>query len=399
MKVAVVGGGSTYTPELVAGFSARLDVLDLDELVLHDIDAERLEVVGGLAMRMLDAVRTTTSLPDALDGADIVLVQLRVGGQQVRLRDETIPGKYGLVGQETTGPGGFAKAMRTVPVVLDIAAAARKYARDDAWIVDFTNPVGIVTRALLDEGHRAMGLCNVAIGLQRRIAKHYDARPEQVELDHAGLNHLTWVRSVRVDGVERLPELYDVMSDAGVPAELMRTLHAIPSYYLRYFYCTDDVIEEQTLGPHRAEQVLAIERELLELYRDPELDHKPDLLDQRGGAYYSEAAAALVTSLVTGDNARHYVNVRNNGTIAGLPYDAVVEVPATVDRSGARPVAVAPLAPEMLGLVQAVTQYEILTIEAARSGDQNVAARALLANPLVRQWQHIPDLLGDLLGT
>jgi len=220
MKIAVVGGGSTYTPELVAGFSARLDVLDLDELVLHDIDAERLEVVGGLAMRMLDAVRTTTSLPDALDGADIVLVQLRVGGQQARLRDETIPGKYGLVGQETTGPGGFAKAMRTVPVVLDIAAAARKYARDDAWIVDFTNPVGIVTRALLDEGHRAMGLCNVAIGLQRRIAKHYDARPEQVELDHAGLNHLTWVRSVRVDGVERLPELYDLLSDAGVPPDL-----------------------------------------------------------------------------------------------------------------------------------------------------------------------------------
>ncbi|HEY3716255.1 MAG TPA: 6-phospho-beta-glucosidase [Jatrophihabitantaceae bacterium] len=399
MKIAVVGGGSTYTPELVAGFSARLDVLDLDELVLQDVDAERLEVVGGLAMRMLDAVRTTTSLPDALDGADIVLVQLRVGGQQARLRDETIPGKYGLVGQETTGPGGFAKAMRTVPVVLDIAAAARRYARDDAWIIDFTNPVGIVTRALLDEGHRALGLCNVAIGLQRRIAKHYGARPEQVELDHAGLNHLTWVRSVRVDGIERLPELFDVMGDAGVPAELMRTLQAIPSYYLRYFYCTDEVIEEQALGPHRAEQVLAIERELLELYRDPELDHKPDLLDQRGGAYYSEAAAALVTSLVTGDNARHYVNVRNNGTIAGLPDDSVVEVPATVDRAGARPVAVAPLAPEMLGLVQAVTQYEILTIEAARSGDQSVAARALLANPLVRQWQHVPDLLGDLLAT
>ncbi len=190
MKVAVVGAGSTYTPELVAGFAARSGVVD--ELALHDIDESRLGVVGGLAMRMLSAVRTTTSLPDALDGAGAVLIQLRVGGQQARLRDETIPGRYGLVGQETTGPGGFAKAMRTVPVVLDIAEAARKYARADAWIIDFTNPVGIVTRALLDDGHRAMGLCNVAIGVQRRVAKHLGVPPEQVELDHAGLNHLSW---------------------------------------------------------------------------------------------------------------------------------------------------------------------------------------------------------------
>jgi 6-phospho-beta-glucosidase len=182
-----------------------------------------------------------------------------------------------------------------------------------------------------------------------------------------------------------------------VPADLMRTLNAIPSYYLRYFYCTDEVIGEQRHEPPRAEQVMAIERELLELYRDPSLTEKPALLDKRGGAYYSEAAAALVTSLHTGDGARHYVNVRNNGTIAGLPDDAVVEVPALVDRDGAHPVPVPPLAPELLGLVQAVTQYEILTIEAARTGDRNTATRALLANPLVRQWQHVPDLLGDLL--
>jgi 6-phospho-beta-glucosidase len=394
MKIAVVGGGSTYTPELVAGFAARPGVVD--ELVLYDIDAARLDIVGGLARRMFAAVRTTTSLPDAVDGADAVLIQLRVGGQHARLRDETIPGKYGLVGQETTGPGGFAKAMRTVPVVLDIADAARKHARADAWIVDFTNPVGIVTRALLDEGHRAVGLCNVAIGLQRRIAARLGVTPQDVELDHAGLNHLTWLRSVRVGGVERLPDLFDAL-DEGFPAGLMRTLDAIPSYYLRYFYCTDEVVDEQRREEPRAEQVLAIEQELLRMYQDPELDHKPALLDKRGGAYYSEAAAALVTSLHTGDNARHYVNVRNNGTIAGLPDDAVVEVPALVDRDGAHPVPVKPLAPEMLGLVQAVTQYEILTIEAARTGDREIAMRALLANPLVRQWEHVPALLGDLL--
>jgi 6-phospho-beta-glucosidase len=400
MKIAVVGGGSTYTPELVAGFAARTGVIDVDELVLHDIDAERLDVVGGLARRIFDAVTTTTALPDALAGADTVLIQLRVGGQLARLHDETIPGQYGLIGQETTGPGGFAKAMRTVPVVLGIAEAVRKYASPDAWIVDFTNPVGIITRALLDEGHPTIGLCNVAIGVQRRIAAHLGVPPDQVELGHAGLNHLTWVRSVRVGGVERLPELLDlpdVVGGAGVPAELMQLLHAIPSYYLRYFYCTDEVIEAQRHGPTRAEQVLAIERELLDMYRDPELDHKPALLDQRGGAYYSEAAAALVTSLANGDNARHYVNVRNNGTISGLPDDAVVEVPARVDGDGAHPVEVPPLAPEMLALVQAVTQYEILTVQAARSGDEDIAARALLANPLVRQWSPVRKLLRDLL--
>jgi 6-phospho-beta-glucosidase len=405
MKITVVGGGSTYTPELVDGFARRAGRLDVDDLVLHDVDAARLDVVGGLAGRILAAqaypgtVRTTTSLPDALEGADAVLVQLRVGGQQTRLRDETIPGRYGMVGQETTGPGGFAKALRTVPVVLDIAEATRKYAQPQAWIVDFTNPVGIVTRALLDEGHRALGLCNVAIGFQRRFAKHFGVLPQQVELDHVGLNHLTWIRAVRIDGVDRLPEIlaspYATEFDASV--ELMRTLQAIPSYYLHYFYDTDETVEEQRCGPHRAEEVLAIEQDLLAMYRDPALDHKPELLDRRGGAYYSEAAAALVTSLMTGDGAVHYLNVRNGTTIAGLPADAVVEVPATVDHAGAHAVDVVPLRPEMLGLVQSVTQYEVLTIDAARSGDPQIAARALLANPLVRQWRHIPALLDDIL--
>jgi 6-phospho-beta-glucosidase len=409
MKIAVVGGGSTYTPELVDGFARRAGLLNVDELILHDVDAARLDVVGGLAARILAAqsypggVRTTTSLSDALDGADAVLIQLRVGGQLTRLRDETIPGRYGLVGQETTGPGGFAKALRTVPVVLDIADAARKYAQPDAWIVDFTNPVGIVTRALLDEGHRAVGLCNVAIGFQRGFAEHFNVPPSRVELDHAGLNHLTWLRAVRIDGYDMLPDILrseygtELARELGVPIDLMRMLGAIPSYYLRYFYCTDEVVEEQKRGPHRAEEVLAIERELLRMYSDPALDRKPELLDQRGGAYYSEAAAALVTSLMTGDGARHYLNVRNERTIRGLSADAVVEVPAIVDRAGAHPVAVAPLRPEMLGLVQAVTQYELLTIEAAMSGDPQIAARALLANPLVRQWQHVTALLGDIL--
>ena len=401
MKIAVIGGGSTYTPELIEGFAARADVLPVDELVLEDISEERLDIVGGLARRILARTGhparlvTTTSLDDAVDGAAAVLVQLRVGGQQARLTDETLPGQFGLIGQETTGAGGFAKALRTVPVVLDIASVVTKRAAPGAWIVDFTNPVGIVTRALLDDGHRALGLCNVAIGLQRRLASRLGVEPERVRLDHAGLNHLSWVRRVLVDGVDRLPELLADPIDVGSPAELMRTLGAIPSYYLRYYYSTNEVLREG--GARRAEQVMEIEQQLLAMYADPALDRKPALLDERGGAYYSEAAAALVTSLLTGDGALHYVDLGNSGTITGLPDEAVVEVPATVDRSGAHAEPVAPLAPELLGLVQAVTAYEVLTIEAARSGDRTTALRALVAHPLVRQWETVVPMLDAIL--
>ena len=409
MKIAVVGGGSTYTPELIEGFARRAGVLAVDELVLQDVAADRLEVVGGLARRILAAQQfpgrlvTTTSLESAVDGAVAVLVQLRVGGQLARLVDETLPGRFGLLGQETTGPGGFAKALRTVPVVLDIADTVAKLARPDAWIVDFTNPVGIVTRALLDAGHRAVGLCNSAIGFQRRLAATFGVEPDRVRLGHAGLNHLTWIRTVAVDGVDRLPELLDspalaeVAADTGLPPDLLRTLRAIPSYYLHYFYRTDEAVRAQASGPKRAEEVLEIERTLLAMYADPALDHKPALLEQRGGAYYSEAAAALVTSLLTGDGAHHYVDVRNDGTIAGLPAEAVVEVPALVDTAGPHPVPVDPLPPELLGLVQAVTAYEVLAIEAARTGDRDTALRALLANPLVRQWDLAVPLLDALL--
>jgi 6-phospho-beta-glucosidase len=410
VKIAVIGGGSTYTPELIEGFARRSDVLAVDELVLHDVSQDRLDVVGGLAGRILakqgfaGRLTMTTSVEGAVTDAAAVLIQLRVGGQAARLVDETLPNKFGLLGQETTGPGGFAKGLRTVPVVLRIADLVRAKALPEAWIVDFTNPVGIVTRALLDEGHRALGLCNVAIGFQRRLAKQFGVDAARVRLDHVGLNHLSWIRRVLVDGVDRLPEMLaedegirQIVEDTEIPAELLRTIGAIPSYYLHYFYCTDHAVQAQLTGPHRAEEVLQIEKTLLDMYADPALDEKPALLEKRGGAYYSEAAAALVTSLLTGDGAHHYVDLRNNGTIAGLPDEAVVEVPAHVDLAGAHPVDVAPLAPEMLGLVQAVTAYEELTIEAAKTGSRKVALRALLANPLVRQWDVAVPLFDALL--
>jgi 6-phospho-beta-glucosidase len=379
------------------------------ELVLHDIDRERREVVGGLAARMLDrqgfagALSITGDLDHALDAADVVLIQIRVGGQAARLRDETIPAACGCVGQETTGAGGLAKAMRTVPVVLSIAERVRELSSSEAWIVDFTNPVGIVTRALLDAGHRAIGLCNVAINFQRQIAGHLGVTPDRVIVDQVGLNHLTWIRAVWVDGRDVLGELISDHVDAfaheiGLPRALIESLGAIPSYYLRYFYAEREVVQEQRMTTPRAKTVAQIEQELLELYRDPSLAEKPALLERRGGAFYSEAATQLVASLLSDSGDVQVVDVRNGGVLSGLADDDVVEVPARVGRDGAVPLPQPPLAPELLGLVQHVTAYERLAASAARTGDRDIARLALLANPLVREYRLAEGMLDRLLA-
>jgi 6-phospho-beta-glucosidase len=404
MKIAVVGAGSTYTPELVSGLTR----VPLDELALMDVDPERLGVVGGLARRMLDragyggGLTLTGELDAAVEGASFVLVQIRVGGQAARLRDETVPLACGCIGQETTGAGGFAKAMRTVPVVLAIADRVRERAEPGAWIVDFTNPVGIVTRALLDAGHRAVGLCNVAIGFQRSIARLLGLEPAQVVVDQVGLNHLTWIRAVHVDGRDVLPQLLaahgeELAEQCGSPRSLLQELGAVPSYYLHYFYAHDRVLAEQRDGVPRAQTVAEIERELLELYRDPSLAEKPALLEQRGGAFYSEAAVGLVASLLNGDGGVHEVDLRNGGTLAGLADDDVVEVPARVTASGPEPLPQAPLAPELLGLVQHVAAYERLAAEAAVTRDPRTARLALLAHPLVGQLDRVDALVEPLL--
>ena len=409
MKLAVVGGGSTYTPELVAGLARERERLDLTDVVLQDVDAERREVVGGLAARMLDAagydgnLAVTDDLDRALDGASFVLIQLRVGGQQARLSDETIPLACGCIGQETTGAGGLGKALRTVPVVLEIASRVRELAADDAWIVDFTNPVGIVTRSLLDAGHRAIGLCNVAIGLQRFTAQLLGAEPERVLVDQVGLNHLTWVRALLLDGEDVLPDLLadqgdELAAHVDLPRALLERLGAIPSYYLRYFYFHDEVLASQLVGTPRAAEVAEIERELLELYRDPALTTKPKLLERRGGAFYSEAATQLVASLASDAGDAQVVDVRNNGTIAGLADDDAVEVPARITANGPQPLDQAPLAPELLGLVQHVAAYERLAAAAAITGDRDLVYKALLAHPLVSQVPPVEELTEQLLA-
>jgi 6-phospho-beta-glucosidase len=409
VKIAVVGGGSTYTPELVDGIGRLRDVLPVDELVLVDPAAERLELVAGLGRRILarlghpGRLTTATSLEPALEGVDAVLIQLRVGGQAARNQDETWPLECGCVGQETTGAGGLAKALRTVPVVLDLAEQVRA-AAPDAWIIDFTNPVGIVTRALLQAGHRAVGLCNVAIGFQRRFAALLDVAPEAVELDHVGLNHLTWERAARVDGVDRLPGLLaahvdEIAPPVGLSADQLRALGVVPSYYLRYFYAHDEVVREQLATPSRAAEVAEIERQLLELYADPTLDEKPELLGQRGGAFYSEAAVQLAAGLLgDGPGATHVVNLRNDGSFPFLPDDAVIEVPAAVSRAGVTAVPLDPLEPLYAGLVAHVTAYEHLALEAALQGGRQRVFEALLAHPLVGQVDKADGLTDRLIA-
>ncbi|WP_067464997.1 6-phospho-beta-glucosidase [Actinomadura macra] len=413
MKLTVVGGGSTYTPELVDGLARMRADLPVSELVLADPDAGRLELVGGLAARMFaraghpGTVRTAVldtaaDLDDAVEGASVVLLQLRVGGQAARQVDETLPLTCGCVGQETTGAGGLAKALRTVPVVLDIAGRVTARA-PDAWIIDFTNPVGIVTRALLDAGHRAAGLCNVAIGVQRRAAGLLEVPPDRVGLGHAGLNHLTWVRSVTVDGEDVLPALLDEHAEqlsgaSGLPAEFLRGLGALPSYYLRYFYEHDRVVEEQRGSPTRAETVAALERDLLDLYADPTLDTKPARLDERGGAYYSEAAVQLAASLLTGRGDTQVVNVRNGATFPFLGEQAVIEVPARITSAGPEPLPVSPLEPLFAGLVAHVSAYEELALDAALRGGVDRVAAALLAHPLIGQRDTADRLARELVA-
>ncbi|HZR94156.1 MAG TPA: 6-phospho-beta-glucosidase [Gaiellaceae bacterium] len=409
MKLAVVGGGSTYTPEVVDGLVRLRDLISVDDLTLHDTNDERLAVVGGLARRMLGRaahpaqLRTTTSLDDAVEGADVVLIQIRVGGQAARMVDESLPLACGCLGQETTGFGGLAKALRTVPVVLGIADRVRALA-PDAWIVDFTNPVGIVTKALLDAGHRAVGLCSAAMVFQRHFAKILDVDPARVELDHLGLNHLTWEVGVRLDGSDILPTLLDehaerVARATGLPADLVQRLGNVPSYYLHYFYDHDGVVDEQRRTKSRAEVVSEIEAELLHLYADPSLAEKPELLQQRGGAGYSEAAVELIASLVgTAGVARHVVNLRNQGTFPFLADDAVIEVPALVRPGGVEAAELPELGALERGLVAHVSAYEDLALEAALHGGRERVFRALLAHPLVGQAPLAEELADRMLA-
>jgi len=396
LKICVIGGGSTYTPELIEGFIERKDELPVATIALMDIDEGRLRVVGGLAERMLRAagadveLRLTTQRREALEGADFVITQIRVGGLACRIQDEKIPLRFGVVGQETTGPGGFAKALRTIPVLLDIAHDMADVA-PGAHLINFTNPSGIVTEALLKYTDvPTIGLCNSPFGFQQGIARQLGVAPERIQLDYVGLNHLNWIRGVRLDGQDVFDQVLEsaiARARAGefpFSPQLLETLGMIPSYYLTYYYNHDQVVAEQRqAGKTRGEEVQEIEASLLELYADPNLRHKPALLEKRGGAHYSTVAVAVISAIHRDKGEVHIVNTRNNGALPDLPSDCVAELPSVINGSGARALPVAPLPPAIRGLVQAVKAYEELTVLAAAEGDERAALQALLAHPLV----------------
>ncbi|WP_145138881.1 6-phospho-beta-glucosidase [Paenibacillus sp. Y412MC10] len=417
LKIAVIGGGSSYTPELVEGFILHHRELPVRELWLVDIEPglRKLNIVGSLAKRMVEKsglpieVHLTTDCRKAIEGADFVSTQMRVGMLDARGRDESIPLKYGVIGQETTGPGGMMKALRTIPVLLDICRDMEELA-PNAWLLNFTNPAGMVTEAILKYSNvRSIGLCNAPIGLIKQTSAKYQVAPDRVYAEFVGLNHLHWVTRVDVEGEDKLDELLaDTAgySASNVPArewnpEFLQSLRSLPSYYLKYFYMTDAMLEEQLesfhQGINRAEVVKRVEEELFELYSDPDLKEKPKQLEQRGGAFYSEAAVNLMRSLYNGTNDIQTLNVANRGTLPFLPEDASIEVNCVVTKNGPLPLPVTRIPRMAVGLIQAVKTYEELAIDAAVTGDRGLAIQALAHHPLVPSVEVAIKMLDEML--
>lgn len=418
MKVAVIGGGSSYTPELVHGFLQRAKTFPLSELWLMDIDPERLAIVGGFARRMVAAhgspfsVKLTTNRGQAVRDASYVTTQLRVGGMQARKEDEHLGQRHGLIGQETTGVGGMAKALRTIPVILDIAADMRELA-PGALLVNFTNPAGLVTEALARYAPDvpSVGVCNVPITAKMRILELLERRTGQpiaaegAELQTLGLNHLSWHRGFTVDGEDVWPAVLEgtlaELRAAEHPEwdpELIANLGMLPNYYLGYYYDTAGKLAAQAQWPpSRAETVMAVEAELLAQYADPERSEPPPNLMQRGGAYYSTVATQLLNAHYNELGETHIVNVRHGGAVPGWPADWVLEMPARISRKGAKPIAAEPLPPVCYGLLGHVKAYELLVVEAAVHGDRRAAYQALLAHPLGPAAHQVREVLDDML--
>ena len=420
MKIAVIGGGSTYTPELVNGFLDRIKSLPLTELWLMDIDARRLEIVGGFAQRMLAArgdpfkVVLTTDQRLAVKEAAYITTQIRVGHMPARVADEYLGRRHGLIGQETTGIGGMAKAMRTIPVLLKLAKDMQELA-PDAMLVNFTNPSGLVTEALQRYAPEvpSVGVCNAPIGVKMHILEQLEESSgkkiplERADLDTLGLNHLSWHRGFTVDGEDVWPQVLTAYI-AGLKAEaepecdprLVESLGMIPNYYLEYFYQTDQKLDAQEKWPpSRGEEVIEIEKNLLKQYADPALKEPPADLMLRGGAYYSTVATQLLNAHYNDLGETHVVNVRQNGAVPSWPADWVLEMPARVDKHGIHPLPAKPLPPACFGLLAHVKAYELLTVEAAVHGDREAAYQALLVHPLGPKADKIQAVLDDLLET
>ncbi|MDA8206931.1 MAG: 6-phospho-beta-glucosidase [Thermaerobacter sp.] len=421
LKLVVVGGGSSYTPELLSGIIRHAAEVPVERVVLVDVPegAERLRIVRDLAERMISArslkivVEGTLDRRKALQGADIVFSQIRVGGMKARARDERVPVKYGLLGQETVGAGGFASALRTIPVVLDIARDMEEVC-PEAWCLNFTNPSGIMTEALLRHSSiRTIGLCNVPINMQRAIAEGLETDPDRVHLEMYGLNHLSFVKSVRIDDQDVTNLVLSFLSGrhstvaniADIPfsGRLIEALGLIPNDYLRYYWLSREMVRRQREDLEagrgtRAIQVMAVEAQLFKKYQDPALSEPPPELAKRGGAHYSDVAAEVMAALAGGHPREMVINVLNGEALYDLPPNAGVEITADIDASGAHPHLIGSMDLAVRGLIQHVKAYEQLTIEAAISQDKRVALMALLANPLIPSADVAADLLDDILA-
>ncbi|ANS45187.1 6-phospho-beta-glucosidase [Serratia inhibens] len=422
LKIAVIGGGSSYTPELVDGLIQRIEELPVTELALVDVEPgrEKVEIIAALTRRMLarnglEQVKVSVhfELDDAIRNAHFVLTQFRVGQLPARAADERLGLKYDLIGQETTGVGGFAKALRTIPVMLDIARRVEKLA-PDAWIINFTNPAGIVTEAVSRYTKaKIIGLCNVPISMHHMIATMLKSPYEDVQLQFAGLNHMVWVHQVLQNGHDVTARVIDMLCDGAAltmnnikeepwQPDFLRAVGAIPCPYHRYFYQTKEMLAEEVTAAAergtRAEQVMKVEKELFELYADPQLDSKPEQLSFRGGSYYSEVALELIRAIHNNLGTQLVVNTANRGAIRGLPDDAVIEINCIVDAQGAHPLTFGTLPDAMHALTQQVKAYERLTIEAAVHGDRRSGLLALVTNPLVANANVAQPLLEDVLA-
>lgn len=414
MKVAVIGGGSTYTPELIKGFVEAQKTLPIDELCLMDVDMARLKIVGGFAQRMVAhlsgtfRVTLTQDRQEAIQDAAYVLTQFRVGGMQARKEDEYLGRRHGLVGQETTGIGGMAKALRTIPVVLQIAQDMQSLA-PDAPLINFTNPAGLITQALAAYAPSitSMGVCNVPMITKMRLLDGLGLSSEGAELDTLGLNHLSWHRGLKIDGEDvwgqvlaGLQENPEAFALGSWDSDTLNTLRMIPNYYLEYFYYTDKKIKAQDAWPpSRAEQVMELEHELLAYYADINNLVPPDSLEQRGGAYYSTVATLLINAHHNDTGEVHVINTMNQGAVRDWPPDWVLELPCRIDRQGAHPLPAEPLPPEVFGLIASIKSYELLTVEAAVHGDIEAARKALLAHPLGPAADQVNAVIDDLLVT
>jgi 6-phospho-beta-glucosidase len=414
VKIAVIGGGSTYTPELIDGILQRHDRLPISVIALVDTDLTRLTIIAAFAERMIKAsgidieIEITTDAHQGIRHASFVISQFRVGSQKARHRDEMLGRKYGLVGQETVGVGGFAKALRTIPVALSIAQIVQEEA-PEAMLLNFTNPAGLITQALKTHAPavKSIGLCNVPWNTRIEIAGALKVAATSVQFDYVGLNHLSWIRGVSVDGIDHSSQAIAAFRDLTIdktaagnsPAWLRGTieyLQTIPNYYLLYYYEEKAWIDYQRNTPTRASEVMKIEEVLLEKFSDESLDTKPIELMERGGAYYSDSAAELMADIHNDAGTVHIVNTLNNGAIPGFPDDAVMEIPAIISKSGAQSIKSGAMREDIDALVRQVKDFEMLTIDAAITGNEQSALLALLTNPIGPDSSQARDLWNDL---